>query len=86
MSRVCQITGKKGSVGNHVSHSNKKSKRRFEVNLLSKNFYYAEQDCWIKLRVSAAGIRLIDKVGLHNALVTAVNKGYCDWKSIQVVG
>lgn len=86
MSRVCQITGRRAMVGNNVSHSNRKTKRRFGVNLLSKKFYYAEQDCWILLRVSAAGLRKIDKVGLHNALVEAVDKGYCDWKTIKVVG
>ena len=86
MSRICQITGKKAMVGNNVSHSNRRTKRRFDVNLLTKKFYYAEEDCWIQLRVSAAGLRKIDKVGLHKALVDAVVKGYCDWRKIKVVG
>ncbi|HIS11450.1 MAG TPA: 50S ribosomal protein L28, partial [Candidatus Avibacteroides excrementipullorum] len=49
-------------------------------------FYYVEQDCWISLKVSAAGLRLINKIGLHAALVKAVENGHCDWKSIKVIG
>ena len=62
MSRICQITGKKAMVGNNVSHSNRRTKRRFDVNLLTKKVYYAEEDCWIQLRVSAAGLMKIYKV------------------------
>ena len=86
MSRICQITGRKPAVGNNVSHSKRRTKRRFDINLLSKKFYYAEQDCWISLRISAAGIHKVNKVGLHKALVEAVEKGYCDWNSIKVIG
>ena len=64
MSKICQITGKKAMVGNNVSHSKRRTKRTFDVNLFSKKFYYVEQDCWITLKVSAAGLRLINKVGL----------------------
>jgi len=56
------------------------------VNLFTKKFYYVEQDCWISLRISAAGLRLINKVGLDAALSNAVAKGYCDWKNIKVIG
>lgn len=86
MSRICQITGKKAMVGNNVSHSKRRTKRVFDVNLFSKKFYYVEQDCWITLRISAAGLRKINKVGLHAALVDAVKNGYCDWKTIKVIG
>lgn len=86
MSRICQITGKRAMVGNNVSHSKRRTKRVFDVNLFSKKFYYVEQDCWITLRISAAGLRKINKVGLHQALVDAVNNGYCDWKTIKVIG
>jgi len=76
MARICQITGKKAMVGNHVSHSNKKTKRKFDVNLFRKKFYWVEEDCWISLNVSAAGLRLINKIGLDAAIKQAAEKGY----------
>ena len=86
MSKICQITGKKAMVGNNVSHSKRRTKRTFEVNLFTKKFYYVEQGCWISLRLSASGLRTINKLGLDAALTQAVKKGYCDWKSIKVIG
>ena len=86
MSRICQITGKKAMVGNNVSHSRRRTKRLFNVNLFRKKFYYVEEDCWISLNLSAAGLRMINKVGLDAALKDAVAKGYCDWKDIRIVG
>ncbi len=85
MSRICQITGKKPMVGYNVSHSKRHTKRRFDVNLFNKKFYYVEQDCWISLKLSAAGLRLINKIGLDAALNQAVAKGYCEWKDIKVI-
>ena len=76
MSKICQITGKKAMVGNNVSHSNKKTKRKFNVNLFKKKFYWVEEDCWISLSVSAAGLRTVNKIGLNAALKTAAEKGY----------
>ncbi|MDR1603009.1 MAG: 50S ribosomal protein L28 [Tannerella sp.] len=76
MSKICQITGKKAMVGNNVAHSNKKTKRKFNVNLFAKKFYWVEQDCWITLKVSAAGLRLINKVGLDAAIKKAALKGF----------
>ncbi|MBR6758449.1 MAG: 50S ribosomal protein L28 [Bacteroidaceae bacterium] len=76
MSKICQITGKKAMVGNNVSHSNRRTKRRFNVNLFSKKFYWVEQECWISLTVSAAGLRLINKMGLDAAIKYAAEKGY----------
>jgi large subunit ribosomal protein L28 len=64
MSRVCEVTGKKALVGNRVSHSNRKSKRRLEVNLRNKRFWFEEEGRWIRLRLSARAMRLIDKQGL----------------------
>ncbi len=78
MSKVCQITGRKPSVGNNVSHSNKKTKRKFYPNLFDKRFYLQEEDRWIKLRISAAGIRIISKKGLKQALEDARKNGYID--------
>lgn len=71
--------------GNNVSHSKRRTKRTFDVNLLTKKFYYVEQDCWIQLTVSADGLRVINKLGLDAALRNAVEKGYCDWKDITVI-
>lgn len=76
MSRVCQITGKKMMVGNNVSHSNRKTKRKFYPNLLTKRFYLAEEDRWIDLKVSAAGLRNINKKGLAVCLKEARDKGF----------
>ncbi len=76
MSKVCQITGKKVVVGNNVSHSNLKTKRVFEPNLFTKKFYIPEENRWVKLKVSAAGIRLINKKGLVAALEEAKAKGF----------
>ncbi|MBQ5572894.1 MAG: 50S ribosomal protein L28 [Bacteroidaceae bacterium] len=85
MSRICQITGKKAMVGNNVSHSKKRTKRTFDVNLFTKKFFYVEENCWISLRLSAAGLRIINKKGLDAALRDAVAKGYCDWKDIRII-
>jgi large subunit ribosomal protein L28 len=76
MSKICQITGKKAMVGNNVSHSNKRTKRKFNVNLFTKKFYWVEQDAWISLNISAAGLRTINKVGLDAAIKRAVEKGF----------
>ncbi|WP_025069554.1 50S ribosomal protein L28 [Bacteroides propionicifaciens] len=86
MSKICQITGKKAMVGNNVSHSKRRTKRTFDVNLFSKKFYYVEQDCWISLSISAAGLRTVNKVGLEAALRQAVEKGFCNWNDIKVIG
>ncbi|KAA6340986.1 50S ribosomal protein L28 [termite gut metagenome] len=86
MSKICQITGKKAMVGNNVSHSKRKTKRIFNVNIFKKKFYYVEQDCWIRLNLSASGLRTINKKGLDAALNEAVTKGYCDWNNIKVIG
>ena len=85
MAKICQITGKKAMTGNNVSHSKRRTKRTFDVNLLTKKFYYVEQDCWIQLTLSAAGLRVINKQGLDAAHRNAVEKGYCDWKDIRVI-
>lgn len=75
MSKICQITGKKAMVGNSVSHSKRRVKRRFNVNLFKKKFYIPDEDRWIDLNVSAAGIRTINKIGVKAALKNAVQKG-----------
>ena len=63
-------------VGNNVAHSNLKTKRKFNVNLFTKKFYWVEQDCWIDLNISANGLRTINKIGLDAALKQASERGY----------
>lgn len=76
MSKICQITGKKAMTGNNVSHSKRRTKRRFNVNLFNKKFFWVEQDTWISLTISAAGLRTINKMGLDAAIKLAAEKGY----------
>ena len=76
MSKVCQITGKKAIVRNNVSHSKRRTKRKFNVNLFTKKFYWVEQDAWILLTLSANGLRTINKKGLDAAIKDAAEKGY----------
>lgn len=83
MSKICEITGKKAMVGNNVSHSNRKTKRRFDINLFTRKFYWVEEDCWITLNVTAAGLRTINKVGLNAAIQKAAEAGYL--KTIKVI-
>lgn len=68
MSRRCQVTGKQPLVGHKVSHSNRKAKRRYEPNLKTKRFWLEDERRWIRLRVSARGMRIIDKRGLNDVL------------------
>ena len=68
MARVCMITGKKPMTGNNVSHANNKTKRRFLPNLQYRRFWLESQNRWIRLRVSNAGLRLIDKKGIEVVL------------------
>ena len=76
MSRICQITGKKMMVGNNVSHSKRRTKRTFQPNLFEKKFFLVEENRWVNLKVSASGIRNINKKGLKNALEEAKEKGF----------
>lgn len=64
MSKVCMVTGKRPMSGNNVAHSNRKTKRRFLPNLRTKRFYLPEENRWIELKVSAHGIRIINKRGV----------------------
>lgn len=68
MARVCQVTGKKPMVGNNVSHANNKTKRRFLPNLQSRRFWVESENRWVRLRVSNAALRLIDKNGIEAVL------------------
>ena len=75
MSKVCEITGKKAITGNNVSHSKRRTKRKFNVNVFNRKLYWPEQDIWIKLTVSASGLRTINRIGLDAALKKAAAKG-----------
>ena len=76
MSRVCQLTGKSVVVGNNVSHSNRKTKRRFYPNLITKKFFIPEEDNFITLKISAAALRTINKKGISVCLKEARQKGF----------
>ena len=75
MSRVCQISGKKAMVGNNVSHSNKKTKRRFNINLIKKRFYIPSENKWVTLKITASTLKTIDKKGISEVLKLAKEKG-----------
>jgi len=76
MSRICQITGKRAMVGNNVSHANNKTKRRFEINLLEKKFYLPESEKSVTLKVTAHGLRIINRIGIEEAIERATRNGY----------
>ena len=76
MSKVCQITGRIASVGNNVSHSKRRTKRKFKANLFNRRFFWVEQQIWISLTVSAAGLRTINKLGLDAAIRQAAEIGF----------
>ncbi len=75
MARVCQVTGKKPQVGNHVSHANNKTKRRFLPNLQYRRFWLENEKRWVSLRVSNAGLRIIDKKGIEVVLAEMRERG-----------
>ena len=68
MARVCEVTGKKPQYGNHVSHANNKTKRRFLPNLQYRRFWLESQKRWISLRITNAALRTIDKKGIEVVL------------------
>jgi large subunit ribosomal protein L28 len=76
MSRICQLTGKKSMVGNHVSHSNHKTKRRFNVNVKTKRFYLPELSLWITVKVSTQAIRTMNKLGIYEFFKAQLQKGF----------
>ena len=67
MARVCEVTGKGPMVGNNVSHANNKTKRRFMPNLQYRRFWVETENRWVRLRVSSAALRLIDKKGIEKS-------------------
>lgn len=75
MSRVCQVTGKGPVTGNNVSHSQRKTKRRWLPNLHTKRFWSVAEERWVRLRVSSAGMRIIDKKGVDPVLAEIRARG-----------
>ena len=75
MSKTCEITGKKVMFGNNVSKSLKRTRRRFDVNLMKKRFFIPEEDKWVTLKVSASALKTINKKGISEVLKEARKQG-----------
>jgi len=75
MARICELTGKRPITGNKVSHSNRKTKRRFLPNLFKKRFFVPETGNWISIKVSASALRSIDRVGIYAYIKKLQSKG-----------
>lgn len=75
MSQICDLTGKKSIVGNSVSFSNRKTKRRFNPNLQNKKFFIPETGEWVTLKVSTSAIRTINKNGISACINKLIKKG-----------
>ncbi len=75
MARECEVTGKKPMVGNNVSHANNKTKRRFLPNLQNRRFWVESENRWVRIRVSNAGLRIIDKLGIDAVLADMRARG-----------
>ncbi|GAB5465001.1 MAG: 50S ribosomal protein L28 [Candidatus Kapaibacteriales bacterium] len=71
MANVCELTGKRPITGNNVSHSNKKTKRRFMPNLQKKRIYIPEEDKWVTMKISTRALKTLDKKGLKAMLKEA---------------
>ncbi|MEJ6514931.1 MAG: 50S ribosomal protein L28 [Pseudomonadales bacterium] len=75
MARVCQVTGKRPVTGNNVSHANNKTRRRFVPNIHDHKFWLESESRFVKLRVSAKGMRIIDKKGLEEVITDIRSRG-----------
>ncbi len=75
MAKVCVVTGKKPMAGNNVSHANNRTRRRFMPNLQSRRFWVEAENRWVRLRVTASAIRLIDKLGIDVVLADLRARG-----------
>lgn len=75
MSKVCQVTGKRPMSGNNVSHAKNHTKRRFLPNLQTHRFWVENENRWVKLRLSAKGMRMVDKLGIDQVLKTVRARG-----------
>ena len=75
MSNICQVTGRKPSFGNNVSHSQRKTRRRWDVNIQTQRFFVPSEQRWVKLKVSAKGLKTINKHGIDKVLADMRRKG-----------
>ena len=75
MSQVCQVTGKRPMAGNNVSHAKNRTRRRFAPNLHHHRFWVESEKRYVKLKVSASGMRLIDKLGIETVLKDMRDRG-----------
>ena len=75
MAKVCQVTGKGPMVAHKISHSNIKTKRRVLPNLQARRFWVPSLKKWLRLRVSAAGIKIIDKIGIDQVVADMKARG-----------
>ena len=75
MSMKCQVTGRKPSFGNTVSHSHRKTRRRWDPNIQTQRFYVPSEKRWVKLTVSAKGIKTINKKGIESVLADMRRRG-----------
>ena len=75
MSKICQVTGKRPVTGNNVSHAHNKTKRRFNPNLHLHKFWVESENRWVRLKVSAKGMRVIDKKGIDTVLADIRHRG-----------
>jgi large subunit ribosomal protein L28 len=75
MSRVCQVTGAQPGFGHAISHSHVRTKRRFDVNVQRKRYWLPSEGRWVRLTVSARGIKTIDRIGIEAAVARARARG-----------
>ena len=75
MAKVCVVTGKKPMSGNNVSHANNKTRRRFEPNLQYKRFWLPSEKRWVRMRVSAKAIKIINKKGIESVVAQMRKQG-----------
>ncbi|MDA2810622.1 50S ribosomal protein L28 [Nocardiopsis sp. RSe5-2] len=75
MSRVCQVTGKRPAFGNNVSHSHRRTRRRFDVNLQTKRYWLESERRWVRLRVSTKGMKVVDRRGIERVVAEIRARG-----------
>lgn len=75
MSKVCEVSGKKTMFGHKVSHSNRKTNRRFQPNLQKKRFFIPEENRWVEMKISTSALRTINKKGISSVLKELKEKG-----------
>ncbi|MFW5417674.1 50S ribosomal protein L28 [Nocardiopsis sp. CNT-189] len=75
MSRVCQVTGRRPAFGNAVSHSHRRTRRRFDPNIQRKRYWLPSENRWVRLRVSAKGMRTVDRLGIERVVADIRARG-----------